>query len=116
MPSPGPAQPVRDTKPRPWPQVGAAAETGALRWRKASNVDSRTNRRTVNGSPHRLRWRQSIRRDVDAMKAKLGKKHFRQVQGATHSTTRRKSGAFLSQHEKSSKRSFQWIRWVAQVG
>ena len=36
MPSPGPAQPGRDAKPRPWPQVGAAAETGALRWRKAS--------------------------------------------------------------------------------
>ena len=50
------------------------------------------------------------------MKAKLGKKHFRQMQGATHSTTGRKNGAFLSQHEKSIKRSFQWIRWVAQAG
>ena len=64
-------------------------------------------------SLHRLRWRQRKRRDVDAMKAKSGKKHFRQIQGATHSTTGRKNGALLSQHEKNIKRSFQWIRWVA---
>ena len=66
--------------------------------------------------PATVGWRQSIRKDVDAMKAKLGKKHFRQMQGATHNTTGRKNGAFLSQHEKSIKRSFQWIRWVAQAG
>ena len=50
------------------------------------------------------------------MKTKLGKKHFRQIQGATHSTTGRKNGALLPQHGKSIKRSFQWIRWVAQAG
>ena len=50
------------------------------------------------------------------MKAKSGKKHFRQIQGATHNTTGRKNGAFLSQNGKSIKRSIQWIRLVAQVG
>ena len=50
------------------------------------------------------------------LKTKLGKKHFRQIQGATHGILEKHCGGLLAQEGRSARRCFQWVRWVMSAG